>query len=695
MFKTTILLFAVTCSVFLGSTTLASSKLIDCTADTYVSISSSTPQGASGSLLVQTPTDGFFLWMFLKFKITDIPIDKQITMATLELYCQVDDFNGDLKLFLLKDNWSESSLLIGDAINLAQELQTKKSDEVTMGWMEIDITDWVKEWYGGRANNGIKITGDFGMTSSNALFRSREFSQNRPRIRVTYFDCASDPDCDSCEKCQNSTCVPVGCPTCQECNNQHGCRNISDCCLDSSMCGQCHKCEANTCVPVGCTGCTECNDNHSCRDLDCCNDDDCNDGQHCNGMESCFNGNCQPGSPPCSAECCNEASNICNPEPCCCVSDTDCDDGDFCNGEERCLSCNGDCPPCLRECVSGTPPCPSGDCCDEVTENCVSGGSCLTDAHCNNGVYCDGEEQCIGGCCQSGTSPCGTGVCCEDTDMCEDCCTEFCSFNADCDNNIFCDGIEKCIEGCCQDGTAPCSPIVCCENSDTCGPCCGNNSCGNGNCEPQCNESFGNCPIDCTCTDDSHCNSNLCEECDNGTCRSECNDNERCEIRACVPIVGNDSIWEKRIDGQSVGFSLPTPTGTRIRIMAIPANTVCPLNQVDDCFVMSVGREFARWIINPSDGSNINLDISSLTNSVVDFTLKTNVIVNAQTMSSCGTGETCVDGICCIRPAPCGMGCCEPGPSGVCAIIVGLFGFRFVGPVRRARKRKISRSKID
>lgn len=94
-------------------------------------------------------------------------------------------------------------------------------------------------------------------------------------------------------------------------------------------------------------------------------DTDCDDGLYCNGDESCdANGFCQPGSPPCATgDSCNEGADTCTAPPEC-YSNADCDDALFCNGVERCDAA-GSCQP-------GSDPCAAGDSCDENANMCVA-----------------------------------------------------------------------------------------------------------------------------------------------------------------------------------------------------------------------------------------------------------------------------------------------------------------------------------
>lgn len=133
---------------------------------------------------------------------------------------------------------------------------------------------------------------------------------------------------------------------------------------------------------------------------ECAIDADCDDELYCNGAESCVNGQCESGDRPCDPETtcatCDEDGDVCV-VPACTV-DADCDDGLFCNGFEQCLNC---------VCTEGEAPCPNTeDCivCMEDLDACASG--CGSDEECNDGVFCNGVESCFECLCFSGEPPC-------------------------------------------------------------------------------------------------------------------------------------------------------------------------------------------------------------------------------------------------------------------------------------------------
>ncbi len=120
---------------------------------------------------------------------------------------------------------------------------------------------------------------------------------------------------------------------------------------------------------------------------------------------------------------------------CGCVSDADCDDGLFCNGSEICNSCT---------CLAGTAVnCDDGvsctdDVCNEGTQSC---DNTANDANCDNGLFCDGVETCDAVLdCQAGPGdPCAGGETCDEVnDVCVGSCAPVgasCTVPGDCCSN--------------------------------------------------------------------------------------------------------------------------------------------------------------------------------------------------------------------------------------------------------------------
>ena len=61
---------------------------------------------------------------------------------------------------------------------------------------------------------------------------------------------------------------------------------------------------------------------------------------------------------------------------------------------------------------------------------------CVTAADCDDGLFCNGDESCVGEACQPGTDPCEPLFCDEGGDTC----FAECAADADCDDGLWCNG---------------------------------------------------------------------------------------------------------------------------------------------------------------------------------------------------------------------------------------------------------------
>ena len=99
-------------------------------------------------------------------------------------------------------------------------------------------------------------------------------------------------------------------------------------------------------------------------------------------------------------------------------------------------------------------------------------GSCVVDADCADGIFCNGAEVCVLGACLGGvTVDCDDGVSCT-ADSCDEvagACAHVASDLA-CDDGLFCTGAELCDPALdCQPGPAPCAGQSCSEATNSCG----------------------------------------------------------------------------------------------------------------------------------------------------------------------------------------------------------------------------------
>lgn len=183
-----------------------------------------------------------------------------------------------------------------------------------------------------------------------------------------------------------------------------------------------------------------------------------------------------------------------------CAADAECDDGLFCNGVETCVG---------QGCSSGTPVlCSDGvscttDVCDEATDTCVAPPN---DALCSDLSVCNGVETC-------GPTGCsaGTPLNCNDNNACT---TDSCNAATGCATTpVTCNDNNVCTTDSCNPATGcATTPVVCSDN----------NECTNDTCDPVTGCAFSNRTGSCTddgnaCTSDV-CNAGACTHPDNGSC---------------------------------------------------------------------------------------------------------------------------------------------------------------------------------
>jgi hypothetical protein len=108
--------------------------------------------------------------------------------------------------------------------------------------------------------------------------------------------------------------------------------------------------------------------------------------------------------------------------------------------------------------------CPNPDihgCCSIVARDC------MTNADCDDGVFCNGAEICTNGICQAGSEPCpDDGQFCNGTETCDER-NKQCIHSGDpcIDDGYFCNGITQCDENIdlCINSGDPCSPNLLCD----------------------------------------------------------------------------------------------------------------------------------------------------------------------------------------------------------------------------------------
>jgi len=296
-------------------------------------------------------------------------------------------------------------------------------------------------------------------------------------------------------------------------------------------------------------------------------------------FEPCDDGNTDSGD-GCDSGCGVEPCYSCSGEPSTCAPLGDgsaCDDGLFCNGTDTCLAAS-----CA---VHAGDPCPGGaecqDTCDEGTDTCNTpfGTACTDDGNvctddqcdglgacehfntfftpCDDGVFCNGSDQCLGGTCQfHDGDPClltaCTQICNEASDLCEaNAPGTPCADDLNACTGDECDGAGTCIHPAgpagvpCTDDNNICTNDVC-DGGGTCGhppvpngsPCesdanqCTNDWCnGAGNCTHLVSPDGSACNDSNACTQTDACQAGVCTGSDPVVCTSStpCYDPGTCD----------------------------------------------------------------------------------------------------------------------------------------------------------------------
>jgi hypothetical protein len=235
---------------------------------------------------------------------------------------------------------------------------------------------------------------------------------------------------------------------------------------------------------------------------------------------------------------------------------------------------------------------------------------CDTQADCDDGFFCNGQEFCLQGVCLEGDDPCIDGnictddVCSEGSDSCQNL-----PLTGDFDEDgLFCNGTDRCENGIFVPGTPPdcdddnvCTNDSCSEDQDTCLNLPNSSSCDDGNA--------------CTINDDcvgGVCVGDLnpdCTACENA---SECDDGIDCTDDSCNPggfcenIVNDDNCPD---DGLfCTGLEICNPKTGDPDTGCLSTGLPCPeCTEVDGCacvtpVVVSAGPRYIA--ITPQSGGN-------------------------------------------------------------------------------------------
>lgn len=185
--------------------------------------------------------------------------------------------------------------------------------------------------------------------------------------------CADATDCDDSDACTTDACTDSVCSnTAVDCDDDLACTDDScdgetgDCVNTLVECEEGEVCVLGVCTPT-CTAAAECDDSDACTDDSCVLGVCDNAVATCDDGDACTTDACDPatGCTATAIECADGeqcVEGVCEPITTC-ETDADCDDGVFCNGEE---TCGAD-----SQCADGTSPCPAGEQCDETNDLCI------------------------------------------------------------------------------------------------------------------------------------------------------------------------------------------------------------------------------------------------------------------------------------------------------------------------------------
>jgi len=206
------------------------------------------------------------------------------------------------------------------------------------------------------------------------------------------------------------------------------------------------------------------------------------------------------------------AGSACNPdtgecEEVECFVDANCDDGLFCNGAETCVG---------NECVAGDDPCFADQFCDEDDDVCLD---CVEDADCDDADLCT-IDSCVDGECAYGQVVCEDGFECDpDTGECVEIPEPECLVDGDCDDG------DLCTDDACVDGECVFTDVVCPEGET---------------CDELTGECVGECVVALDCDDGDLCTEDVC---DDGMCQNNAIDHDDglfCNgVETCDPDTGD------------------------------------------------------------------------------------------------------------------------------------------------------------
>ena len=579
-------------------------------------------------------------------------------------------------------------------------------------------------------------------------------------------NCSDSKCCDTacgsqCDTCTTGTCVLVGdglAPQAPGCSGHLCDAGSAACpatCAGDADCAADHYCNAGfDCVPDQANG-------ESCDDGDECTSTFCADGTCCNSAcggacNECSSGACTDiadgGAPQtsCDGHLCDGDVGTC---PTVCGDDNDCVSTSFCNGSTDCQADQGAGSSCEdgAECTSTF--CSDGKCCDTACgaacDECSTGAclpisdggapqtscnayvcdgtlatcpnSCVGDADCTLGNFCNGSNECVGklpngsGCSGNGqctNGKCVDGVCCDDacTGTCERCdtgtvgtcepegdgtdqvpacgdlycngagaCHATCVLDTDCKTGHYCSG------GACTDLEA--NGTVCTADNECSSDTCVDDVCCNAACTDSCQacDVGGFIGICTTMLDETVpsplCGGHLC----NGTfttCPTVCSNDDDCE--SATHYCGGGDCKLLKVDGTACGGGNECESDKCIDDVCCATGCTGECKACDvagfegTCTLVPSGEdqdtECGGYFCNGTDGCNsaCTLDTQCKGSHYCNGATCEADLANA---AACTKNEECpnnfcVDDVCCNTACQFGCNVCDDtGNEGTCTIV--------------------------
>ena len=161
------------------------------TADAYISQSNpNSNYGAEDSLYIGCNGENVYFVTYLKFDLTDY-MGYIIDDATLNVYCSHINYVGpDYPTILygvVENDWDEMTITWNNTPGSINETVEEYAQPSSQGWWYLDVTTIVQYWLDDVYDNtGFEVFNWIESTSSEAIFNSREHSQNNPYLELNY-----------------------------------------------------------------------------------------------------------------------------------------------------------------------------------------------------------------------------------------------------------------------------------------------------------------------------------------------------------------------------------------------------------------------------------------------------------------------------------------------------------------------------